>query len=256
MHDSQPKIEAASVNISAVATVTAYAYTVTNYAIPHLQAAARFSRRVGEVEATNHETELGAFWDEIRHCASACVMLAVAAVESYANEDLFALKPQVAAIPVVLRGRIDRLPLRDKFDLVLALLDRPAFDWGRGVGQELVDVIKLRDAVVHFKPERSDEQDEHATLSKRLGSRFEPSRYFPASEEIFPRRWCSHSCTKWVVETCLQFGAEFEKASGLPAKLGKRIGHQNVAAQQSSPAVLLNRRSRLSLPERATQVRD
>lgn len=195
-------------------------YSVTNYAIPHIQAAASFSRQAGEVEAANPGSELGNFWEEIRHCSSACVMLAIASVESYANEALFGLKAQIENVPEVLARPIDRLPVRSKFDLVLDLLDRPAVDWGRGVGQALIDAIALRDAVVHFKPERDDEPVQHAALSDRLRRRFEPSRYFPRSEGIFPRRWCCHACTRWVVETCLEFGEAFEAASGLAPKFG------------------------------------
>jgi hypothetical protein len=60
--------------------------TRTNYAVPHLLSAAIFSRRLGEIEAEHSGQDFGPFWDEILAHASATVFLAVAGLESYANE--------------------------------------------------------------------------------------------------------------------------------------------------------------------------
>ena len=102
----------------AIVAVTgkAHGFVITNYATPHLQAAVRYSRNVADIEAAHPESELGDFWNEIRDHASACVMLAVASLESLANEALFQLGDTIAALPSLLTTKIDRLNVRQKFD--------------------------------------------------------------------------------------------------------------------------------------------
>jgi hypothetical protein len=64
-----------------------------NFAVQHLMGAARFSRRVGEIERQHQGQPFGEFWDEILHTATACVFAAVASLEAYVNET-YAASPQ------------------------------------------------------------------------------------------------------------------------------------------------------------------
>lgn len=59
--------------------------TRTNFAGPHLMAAARFSRHVAEVEADNEGKPFGGFYDEIREFSSASVLCGVAAYRLHAS---------------------------------------------------------------------------------------------------------------------------------------------------------------------------
>jgi len=217
----------ASVAEFALASDSASAYTVTNYAVVHLAAAARFSRRVGEIEAAHPDAVLGDFWEEIRHCSSACVMLAVAALEAYANEAIYELlsdsEGSMTAIDSKTLRDLHFAKVKDKIDYVRRQRGHPVFSWGERIGQAIGDLIELRDAVVHFKPERSDAGSKHAELSRRLKNRFTPSLYFKDPEGIFPRRWCCHSCTAWTVETCRQFGTVVETGVGANPKFSSPV---------------------------------
>jgi hypothetical protein len=57
-----------------------------NFAVQHLLAAARFSRRVGEIESENKDNQFGPFWEEVLHFSTACIFSSVASLEAYANE--------------------------------------------------------------------------------------------------------------------------------------------------------------------------
>jgi hypothetical protein len=56
------------------------------FAVQHLLGAASFSRRVGEIEAAHAGEQFGAFFDEILHSATACVLMTVASLDALANE--------------------------------------------------------------------------------------------------------------------------------------------------------------------------
>jgi hypothetical protein len=76
--------------------------------------------------------------------------------------------------------------------------------------------LDLRNELVHFKPEWSNEAEVqgkatvHTKVSQRLASKIETSPFLPG-EPPFPRAWATHSCTKWAVKTALAFGSSIAK---------------------------------------------
>lgn len=204
-------------------TGRATARTRTNLSIPHLLSACLFSRRVRELEGQNTDLAFGSFWEEIIAHASATVLLTVAALESYVNE-LFAdhetnFQDVRAEILVKLWDVYETKPLLDKVDLALLLRDAGSIDRSRSPAQDVGLLIRLRNALTHFKPEWFDEKEEHAKLSAQLAGRFTPSPFFPREEPIFPRGWASHSCTAWAIESAMIFIKEFESQGGLTKRL-------------------------------------
>jgi hypothetical protein len=65
-----------------------------NFAVKHLLGAARFSRQVGTIERENSGKPLAEWWEDMSDNAVACIFLASAALEAYANE-LFADREKV-----------------------------------------------------------------------------------------------------------------------------------------------------------------
>ena len=63
-----------------------------------------------------------------------------------------------------------------------------------------------------------NEADEHARMSRKLDNKIEGSVFLQASERLFPRRWASHSGTKWAVQSALAFAEQFEANAALPTK--------------------------------------
>jgi hypothetical protein len=194
----------------------------TNFAVRHMLGAARFSRRVGEVEREIAGKEFGDFWEESLHYASACIFAAAASLESYANELFF---ERQIAFPSYNSALLDKLweifeqkSTLDKFGFALLLRGKPDFNKGVGPYQDVAAVIELRNGLIHFKPEWDTEAVAHRKISNRLANRFTPGPFLEDDVLVFPRRWVTHSCTKWAVEQCLAFASEFERLAGLEPK--------------------------------------
>ena len=205
-------------------TIQATGRTRVNLSVPHLLSACLFSRQVRELEEENRGRELGAFWEPILAHATANVLLTVAALESYVNE-LFSdhdtnFPGFRTDILVKLWASYELKCIIDKFDLALLLREAGSLDRGISPTQDVALLIRLRNALTHFKPEWFDEQQEHAKLSARLAGRFSPSVFFQG-EPIFPRGWATHGCTAWAVKSAIHFIGGFESQAGLPKRLEK-----------------------------------
>jgi hypothetical protein len=83
-------------------------------------------------------------------------------------------------------------PSLEKFEFALLLRGRPALESGKAPYQDITALTKLRNGLIHFKPESSDAIVEHAKLSKILKDRAVHSPFWNASEILFPRAWASH----------------------------------------------------------------
>ena len=193
------------------------------FAVQHLLAAARFSRHVGRIEQENANTPFGPFFEEIIGYSCACVFSSVAALEAYANE-VFADRAQnfLRTHPTIadtLWDLSESEPVLNKFDVIAALLEVAKADRGSRPTQDVAAIIRLRNAITHFKPEWDDEEASHATLSDLLANRFDGTPFLNPNERMFPRRWMSHAGTRWAVESCLSFLTEFEARTTLKPKV-------------------------------------
>ena len=206
---------------SASAKTTAVAILRVNLAVRHLLAAARFSREVGRLEKEHQGEQLG-FSESIFQHAIACVLTTAASLEAYANE-LFSDRHKEFSdySPELIHSLWETYkwkPTLEKFELALLQLRKPRMDRGAPPYQKVADLIELRHALTHFKPEWMKEPDEHATISDRLAHKFEGSPFLSEPELLFPRRWAGHGCTSWAVSSAIAFAKHFESVAGLPAK--------------------------------------
>ena len=204
------------------ATVSATARTRTNLALHHLFAACRFSARVGQVEAENAGQPFGSFWEEIFQYSLGVAALTVAALESYANEMYFegaVLKPGLnSAAASELAEVVDKEGILRKYAIALSISAGKRLNMGLASTQNADALIRLRNAVVHFRPEWFDEQDKHDKLSRVLHHKFKPSLFLP-NEPIFPRAWASHSFTVWALQSSVEFIENFHFEVGLPSAI-------------------------------------
>lgn len=183
--------------------------TRVNLSIPHLVSAAFFSRRLGDLESENTGKEFGAFWDEIFAQGSAVVFAAVAALEVYANELFIDHREILPELRDEVMARLwelyEQKQSMEKFEFALLLKRAPQFDKGSRPYQDIAALVKLRNALIHFKPEWFSEQVEHARLSAILAHRAKLSPFFPAAEPLFPRGWASHDTAVWAIESVVSF---------------------------------------------------
>lgn len=215
------------INLSSVTEVTALTATITarcrtNIAIHQLFAACRFAAQIGRIEHENAGKPFGDFWEEIFQYSLGVVTLSVASLESYANEHVADGALSTGALPSKasdsIAALIDRESILSKFNLVLELRTGGSLDFGANVVQCADLLIKLRNAVIHFRPEWDDESASHARLSSKLQNRFERSPYFP-NEGLFPRAWATFSFSVWALQSTITFLEHFGQESGLGSKL-------------------------------------
>ena len=189
------------------------------FTLPHYMAAAEYARAVIQIERENHGAPFGPFWDRITRSAISCVLSLAAGLESHVNE-LFVDRAQTfPSLDSKLMDELWRSYERESilFKYKVALRLRTGSDHlilSRYPGQAVDLLIDLRNALVHFKPEWSDESDEHSDLSDRMRHKFTPSPWL-STEQLFPRAWQSASCMRWALRACLDFTEEFEKLAQL-----------------------------------------
>jgi hypothetical protein len=209
-------------NITSTATISLR----VNFAVLHLLGAARFSRAVLAVEAANTGQPFGEWWEELRDNAVACLFLASACLEAYANE-LFSDGDKIfPGRPTLLIDTIWEISERkapvDKLELVLHLRGKPAFDKRARSYKELGAVTRLRNELNHFKPEWTHLPNKHKKISDVLAGYFTPSAAMN-DPLIFPRAWATHSCTSWAVNATLTFIEEFEQLAGLTGRTDRSV---------------------------------
>jgi hypothetical protein len=203
--------------------------TKANFAIHHLLASAYFARKCGETERTRRSG--GWAWQDVpatlreEHlsCAVGAVVLSAAFLEAGINEVYLdaidrnsntfsdSQAPRVAALANEW-SQIEKTSVLDKYQKALELSSMPTFDRGNAPYQPVDSLIKLRDALMHFKPEWHDQQEGHLSLEQRLKSRFAESALSAPSQVYFPHRCLGHGCAQWCVETARTFMREFRES--------------------------------------------
>jgi len=198
------------------------------FAVQHMMAAARFSRMCGKIEIANQNQPLGDFYDSQIGNVSATVMLSTASLESNINEYL--CEPE--QIFPSLSGEsshslvqlLEQKSILDKYQAVLSFRGIAEYPTGESPYQDVDALIKLRNALVHFKPEWHDEQELHRKIEGRLKGRFEINPAIGENSVFFPQQCMSYGCTKWAVYTSLAFMKNFSEHSGLPYRVEKFAG--------------------------------
>lgn len=104
----------------------------------------------------------------------------------------------------------------ERYQKVMKLRGIEPFERGLEPYQSVDVLIKLRNALVHFKPEWHDEQKEHRKLGERLRGEFALNPFITEGTGVlFPQRCMSYGCAKWAVDSTLAFMKEFSERMGL-----------------------------------------
>jgi hypothetical protein len=141
-----------------------------NLALNQLQAARRFALQCGETETANLGQPLGPFFDTIRDSVIASVILSVLSLEANINEHFVdpEVKDTFEGLSNNAREKLVELMgnarILAKYQHVLDIRGKPRFDHGSQPYQDTELLVRLRNALVHFKPEWDNEQTEHAKL--------------------------------------------------------------------------------------------
>lgn len=199
------------------------AIALHRFALVHLHSAASFSRCTKELEDANSGKTWGPFVDPIVAAASAAVMLAVAALEAYANE-FFIDNPRLFDDGSGSANAWDAYRPKEifaKYELALDRSTHERLDRGSRLSQQIKALVELRNAITHFKPEWDSEPIAHAKVSSLLRGKIEASPFVPTNQPLFPIGWQSHSCTAWAVRSVFEFILDFEHRTGVEDRFTK-----------------------------------
>jgi hypothetical protein len=205
-------------HIGAVAPATELSVTVrlrADQSVAHLRGAALFA---GECRPLEEEYTWPAASEVLlRHgaFASAAVMLAVAAVEAFANE-LYAdalvgfsssvpdIRRYSQSIPVVW-DTVERAPLVRKLDWMLQMVRVDPLPSAVDPAQSVTLLIRLRNCLVHYKTEWTDDALQSERLESQLLGRFPNNTLSTAGQQYFPYRCLGYGAGCWAVETVLAY---------------------------------------------------
>lgn len=201
------------------------------FAVQHLMAAARFSRRCGEIEYQNKGKELGNFYNEQIACVSSTVMLACASMEANINEYFSEVETNFPELSNQLQqdafNLVEKKSIIEKYQFALSFKGRNKLPTDKQPYQDARLLIKLRNALVHFNPEWHDEQDQHKKIENQLVGKFPINPFIGKNGVFFPQQCMSYGCTQWSVTSALNFMKRFSEVSGLPYRFEKFIEKVN-----------------------------
>jgi hypothetical protein len=104
---------------------------------------------------------------------------------------------------------IDGQRTLSRYDIVLQLLRKPAFDKSAPPYQDASLVVKLRNELIHYKSKWGEELDQDKTISGLKSLRFDKPRFVHPSTNFFPLQCLNASLASWAVMTGVRFIDEF-----------------------------------------------
>jgi hypothetical protein len=193
---------------------------IRNYfAAQHLWAARRFAVKAASIEETH--TGRAVFSIEHRAYVVSSVISSVAFMEAAINElfqdaadeqssHLSPLSDQtVKALAELWRMAEERWPFLDKYQAALLLAGKQPFERGALPYQDADLLKKLRNMVVHAKPETSAPGVEHK-LERRFKSKFPANRLMRGQRNpYFPDHCLGSGCAEWAVKAAVELADEF-----------------------------------------------
>jgi hypothetical protein len=96
-------------------------------------------------------------------------------------------------------------------------------DEGKQPFQGAEDLILLRNALVHFKPEWTDNPRASASLEQRLRGKFRSNPLSGGDELFIPYRACGSPAAFWAIKTVIAFVNEFYSRLAIDAKKVRKM---------------------------------
>ena len=89
------------------------------------------------------------------------------------------------------------------------------FNKGENPYQDAFRLVRLRNALVHYKPEWDTSLNEHAKLESSLSGCFPESPFSHKNDAFFPKRCLGHGCAEWAVKNVITFMSNFQERLGV-----------------------------------------
>jgi hypothetical protein len=210
--------------------------TFTCFSASHLDAAYRFAMQSHSAESAGRKEAEA----ENRSYVLGAVVFAAAFLEATINECFLIAHSELSFGDLCPKGAdregllsvwsetVEELQVLNKFKLALVVCRRPAFDEGLSPYQPVRSLLKLRNAVVHYKEYWRDFGENTTKLEAELRGKFEPNALTQEHKTLhfFPTHCLSYGCARWAVESARAFADEFYRRMKLAAMYQKsdRIG--------------------------------
>lgn len=219
------------IRVSARLTVKVRSYL----SIAHMQAAALFSRNCARIEKEYDGTFSDELYSEHRSYVIGAVLSTVSFLEGTINEfladcldspDGAIVETLDATTKTLLAGIwkddiVGNMNVLDKFQIALAIARKNLLDSSASIYQNVDSLIKLRNALVHYKPawiessQGSQDQKTAHKLEKLLRGKFSLNPLVGTGKPFYPDSCMSHGCAKWAVGCSLMFIEEFYTNLGM-----------------------------------------
>lgn len=111
-----------------------------------------------------------------------------------------------------------RVKILFKYQHALLVVGKPALPRGENPYQDADNVVHLRNALTHYKPEWDDAKI-HSEIRDRLEGKFDVNPLAPDAYLWFPEQCLGSGCAKWAVSTAEALVSEFCAKLGIPTRI-------------------------------------
>lgn len=194
----------------------------SNFAINHLRVAIQEAQSAHAVEQSNDARQFGPWFDQMMMHVPVTVVMSGAALEANCNEIVQDVLDGSASIHLAEGHKALLKDLKrdhsgnalDRYRKLALLLDKAPSPGGQA-WRDALDLVRFRNAFMHFKPTWDSETDVHnggwlGDLKKRV-----PISPGYQSSFMFPYGFMTYGCAKWAVESARAFSAEFASLIGV-----------------------------------------
>lgn len=121
------------------------------------------------------------------------------------------------------KNSLDRNRVIYKYQFILRTLSCETFDESSSLCQNILTIIEMRNALIHFKPEWNSiyspfitESENQHLLTEKMQGKFELSVFFKDfGNPFFPNKCIGYGCSKWAIDNVLMFTDEFHRKIGI-----------------------------------------
>lgn len=168
-------------------------------------------------------------WNDLQSYAIGAITLSVAALEAAINElyleaidkssnSLSPLNEDQMALLAELWPEAEWFGLLRKYQVVLTACGKEVLSTGTEPFQSTSALIRVRNALVHFKPEWDHELQHHKRIEDVLRGRFQLNQLAQKATGRtvwFPSQCLGAGCARWACTTAVAFSIEFCNRLGI-----------------------------------------
>lgn len=206
----------------------------------HLMSADLFAEKSRQIETAYEETGNQSARDEHMIYSSNAVLASVSFLETNINEFFCDIRDgwhgfkdvispeNLAAMRKMWDLEVPRTAsysIVNKYNIALVLAQKEPFDKGGALYRDVFNIIRLRNALIHYEPEVVDIWDTDVKplpkssinhkWERTLKKTFKPSPFYPDGHIYFPQRCIGYGCAIWSLRNAVMFADQFYEKIGM-----------------------------------------